>query len=120
MSNLAIFNHAAALLSGADFKEISEPIVQLINSILAPALAIVGAIGVLYCIVLGVNYAKASEPQEHEKAKNHLKNAIIGFVLIFVLMLALKIGTSIMTKWYEDNAKSSNSSTTTVETTEKK
>lgn len=99
------------LAGGADFSQVSTPIVELINSFLTPALAIVGAIGVLYCIVLGVNYAKASEPQEHEKAKNHLKNAIIGFILIFVLMVALKIGTSIMTKWYQDNAQGSNTTT---------
>lgn len=109
MNNLTI-------LTGANFEEISTPIVELINSFLTPALAIVGAIGVLYCIVLGVNYAKAAEPQEHEKAKNHLKNAIIGFILIFVLMLALKIGTSIMTKWYNDNAKTTKPATTQTTT----
>lgn len=90
------------LLSG--FKPVTAPIVELINSLLVPALVIVGAIGMLYCIVLGVKYAKAEDPQEHEKAKNHLKNAIIGYVLIFVLMVGLKVGTGIMVDWVNDNA----------------
>lgn len=89
----------------ADFSTVANPIISLINSILGPALGIVGAVGLLYCIVLGVKFAKAEDPQEHEKAKNHLKNAIIGYVLIFVLMFALKVGTGIMTSWVEANAK---------------
>lgn len=86
------------------FEAVSSPIVDLINAILTPALGIVGAVGLLYCIVLGVKFAKAEDPQEHEKAKNHLKNAIIGYVLIFVLMFALRVGTGIMVKWVNANA----------------
>ena len=82
-----------------NFDSITNPIVDLINSLLTPALAIVGAIGSLYCVVLGVKYAKAEEPQDREKAKGHLKSAIIGFVLIFVLMLALKLAMPILQDW---------------------
>ena len=85
--------------TGTNFDSITNPIVELIESLLGPALAIVGAVGSLYCVVLGVKYAKAEEPQDREKAKSHLKNAIIGFVLIFVLMLALKLGTPILKDW---------------------
>ena len=80
-----------------------QPIVNLINSIINPALLLVTAIGAVYCILLGVKFAKAEEPQEHEKAKNHMKNAIIGYVLIFVLMLALKIATPQLTTWVNKN-----------------
>ena len=81
------------------FLEIAEPIVKLIESLFAPAMAIVVAAGTLYCIVLGVKFAKAEEPQEHEKAKTHLKNAIIGFVLIFVLVVALRLSVGPLTAW---------------------
>ena len=87
-----------------NFDSITNPIVELINSLLTPALAIVGAIGSLYCVVLGVKYAKAEEPQDREKAKGHLKSAIIGFVLIFVLMLALKLAMPILQQWVADNS----------------
>lgn len=86
------------------FDAVTNPIVDLIGAIINPALGIVGAVGLLYCIVLGVKFAKAEDPQEHEKAKNHLKNAIIGYVLIFVLMFALKVGTGIMINWVKANA----------------
>ena len=81
------------------FLEIADPIVKLIENLFAPTMAIVVAAGTLYCIVLGVKFAKAEEPQEHEKAKTHLKNAIIGFVLIFVLVVALRLSVGPLTTW---------------------
>ncbi len=89
--------------TGTNFDAITVPIVELINSLLSPILAIVGAVGTLYCVVLGVKYAKAEEPQDREKAKSHLKSAIIGFVLIFVLMLALKLAMPILQDWVTRN-----------------
>ena len=90
--------------TGTNFDTVTKPIVGLIESLLTPALAIVGAVGALYCVVLGVKYAKAEEPQDREKAKGHLKSAIIGFVLIFVLMLALKLAMPILQQWVVDNS----------------
>ena len=86
------------------FTEIANPIVSLINSLLTPLLAIVGAAGMIYCVILGVKYAKAEEPQDREKAKNSLKNAIIGFVLIFVLIFALHIMMPKMIEWTNSTA----------------
>ena len=95
---------AFAAETGTNFDTITKPIVDLIESLLTPILAIVGAVGSLYCVVLGVKYAKAEEPQDREKAKGHLKSAIIGFVLIFVLMLALKLAMPILQQWVADNS----------------
>ena len=36
------------------FANVVAPIVSLLNSLLVPLLAIVGALGTLYCVVLGV------------------------------------------------------------------
>lgn len=91
-------------VTGTNFDTITEPVVQLINSLLTPALSIVGAVGALYCVVLGVKFAKAEEPQDREKANGHLKSAIIGFVLIFVLMLALKLAMPILQNWVANNS----------------
>ena len=82
-----------------DFSTVTNPIVNLLNSMMGPLLAIVGALGAVFCVILGVKYAKAEEPQDREKAKGALKNAIIGFVLIFVLILALKLLMPIMMNW---------------------
>lgn len=78
---------------------IAEPIIKLIKQFAGPLLGIVGAIGSIFVIILGVKFAKAEEPQEREKAKAHLKNAIIGFALIFVLLLALNIMMPRLIDW---------------------
>lgn len=82
-----------------DFSKASDPIVKLINSILGPMIAIVGALGAVWCVLLGVKLAKADEPQEREKAKMALKNAIIGYVLIFVLVVLLRLTIDPLTTW---------------------
>lgn len=92
-----------ALAAESTFAGVVGPVVDLLKSLLTPVLAIVGALGTLYCVLLGVKYAKASEPQEREKAKESLKNAIIGFVLIFVLILVLDLATPIMIQWVNEN-----------------
>lgn len=86
------------------FSSVVAPIVSLLNSLMGPLLAIVGAAGAVFCIVLGVKYAKAEEPQDREKAKSALKNAIIGFVLIFVLILVLNLLMPVMIDWVNTNA----------------
>lgn len=83
-----------------DMNSIIQPILELCKSLVPILLAVVGAVGALWCILLGVKYAKADDPQEHEKAKKGLINAIVGFVLIFVLLIMLKIGTNIFTEWW--------------------
>ena len=85
------------------FAAVSEPIISLINAALGPALLLVGALGALYCVLLGAKLAKAEEPQDREKAKNALKNAIIGFLLIFVLLVVLDLGMDAMQDWVSSN-----------------
>ena len=84
-----------------DINEIVKPLLQVLNVVTPVLLAVVGAIGAIFVIVLGVKYARADDPQEHEKAKKGLRNAIIGFVLIFVLLIALQIAVSVFTNWYK-------------------
>lgn len=109
VTRLGAFAGAAAVLAanasaaGADFAKVAEPIIDLLESILGPLLAVVVALGALFCVILGVKFAKAEEPQDREKAKTHLKNAIIGFVIIFVLILALRIVTPILANWVNAN-----------------
>ena len=85
-----------------DLNSIIQPVLDLCNTLVPIMLAVVGAVGALWCILLGVKYAKADDPQEHEKAKKGLVNAIVGFVLIFVLLIMLTIGTQVLTDWWSN------------------
>ncbi|SEF79656.1 hypothetical protein SAMN04487934_103186 [Eubacterium ruminantium] len=89
--------------ASAELNGVVKPIVSLINSIVNPLLMLVGAGGVIFCIMLGVKYATAEEPQEREKRKQSLKTAIIGFILIFVLVVALRASIGPLTKWMENS-----------------
>lgn len=81
------------------FEGISKPIIELLDMVMGPLIAIVGAVGAIYCVILGVKLAKAEEQQDREKSKSALKNAIIGFVLIFVLVVALKVSLPLFEQW---------------------
>lgn len=80
-------------------EKIVNPILEICNVLVPVLLAVVGSLGAIYCILLGVKYARADEPQEHDKAKKALKNAIIGFVLIFVLLAMLQLGITVFESW---------------------
>lgn len=82
-----------------DFNPIIEPILEVLDAILWPAIAVVVAVGTIYCILLGVKIAKSDEQNSREKAKKDLIGAIIGFVIIFVLIVALKIAVPILEEW---------------------
>ena len=82
-----------------DFTEAVKPIVDFINALKGPALTVVIALAAIYCIILGAKFAKAEEPQEREKAKAALKNGIIGFVLIFVLLVLLSGVSGVLVNW---------------------
>ena len=87
---MEITNLFLAITQG-QVQEIVNPITQLINVIVPVLLGLVGSVGLIYCILLGVKYAKSSDPQEHEQAKKSLIHAIIGFVLIFVLLIMCNV-----------------------------
>ena len=90
---------ATANKPAQNLTEVVQPIADLIQEMLAPILLVVGAVGSLYCVLLGVKYARAEEPQDREKAKAHLKGAIIGFVLIFVLIVLLRFLLPYLNNW---------------------
>ena len=89
-------------------KAAAGPIVALINNATGPILAIVVALGSIYSIFLGVKLAKAEEPQDKMKAKGQLKNAIIGFILIFVLIVVLRVATGPMMNWVNSQGNQGN------------
>lgn len=87
------------MLAAVDFTPVTSPVLEILNAILWPAIGLVGAIGTIYCIILGVKLAKADEAGSREKAKKDLIGAIIGFVIIFVLIVGLKVLMPILQDW---------------------
>lgn len=86
-------------LLAVDFAPIIAPILEVINALLWPCIAIVGAVGSIYCVFLGIKIAKSDEQNSRQKAKQDLIGAIVGFLIIFVLIVALKIAMPILQNW---------------------
>jgi heme O synthase-like polyprenyltransferase len=91
--------HFLAITEG-QITRILGPITNIIDVIVPALIGLVASVGAIWCIVLGVKFAKSEDPQEHEKAKKALINAIIGFVLIFVLLIMLDLGTEVFKEYW--------------------
>lgn len=76
---LAISN---ALASDATLGAIATRIDGIIKNIVSPVLTVIGAAGVIYAIILGVNYIKAETPDKRKEAQSRLIGAIIGVIII--------------------------------------
>ena len=89
------FLGAAASSSGGTNAEwyikIVQPILKLLDDLLVPLLIVLGSAGMIYAIVLGVNFAKAETSDKREEAKKRMINFIIGFVVTIVLLIVLKL-----------------------------
>jgi cytochrome c biogenesis protein CcdA len=108
MALIRLQNAAYMLVADTNpFETMAKPVTDLLGKAITPALSVFGAVGAIYCIILGAKLAKAEEPQDREKAKAALKNAIIGFVVIFLLLGALKVGVGAMETWYQNVGKTS-------------
>ena len=90
-----------AILAGISEKDLNQ-VVKPLTDVLSVVVPVLLGVGTVWVIILGVKYARAEDPQEHEKARNSLKNAIIGFVLIFVLLVAVQVGVRLFTSWYKN------------------
>ncbi len=88
-------------INSDEVKNILEPVFEIVGTVVPLLLLLLGSIGSIWCIVLGVKYAKAEDPQEHEKAKKALVNAVVGFVLIFVLLIMLELAVPVFTEYYK-------------------
>ena len=100
---LSFTNPSYAAAGDINLDPAVHPVLNLINKLVNPLMLLVGAGGVVFCIVMGVKYATAEEPQEREKRKQALKTAIIGYLLIFVLVVILKLSIGPLTQWMVGN-----------------
>ena len=61
---------------------IAENIGAIIQGVVSPVLMVIGAAGVIYAIILGINYIKAETPDKRKEAQSRLIGAIIGVIII--------------------------------------
>ena len=69
-----------------------KDVYDVLPPILYSILAVVGAAGIVYSIVLGVNLAKSENDEKRKAAISRLRNTIIGVGVLLVLVLFINLG----------------------------
>ncbi len=64
---------------------------DVVNVVLPIIIGVVLVFGLIYSIILGVNYAKAEDTNARDEAKKRLIGAIVGVVVAAVLMAIIWI-----------------------------
>ena len=68
-----------------------NPVVELLSTLLQPLLILVATAGIIYVVILGVNYARAETSDKKDEAKKRIINAVVGLVITIVLLFLLYI-----------------------------
>ena len=66
-----------------------ESFIDVVNIVLPIILGVVLVFGLIYSIILGVNYARAEDSNARDEAKKRLIGAIVGIVVALVLMAVI-------------------------------
>lgn len=100
------FKNAPAWLKG-----ILDTCYSIITDLIVPILIITATVGIIYSIVLGVNYARAETSDQKEEAKKRIINVVVGALLMIVLMMLLWLfitNADVIFKWTENPDSKSN------------
>lgn len=76
-----------------------QPIVDVLNVILIPFIALIATAGTIYAIVLGVNMAKSDTAEKREVAKKRITGVVVTMIIVIVLIVALKFILQYLPSW---------------------
>lgn len=72
-----------------DYNSSVSPIYEFLDTFGPYLISVLLGVSVIYCVVLGVQYAKAEESKDRETAKKKLISASISFGVIIILIVVL-------------------------------
>lgn len=78
-------------------------IVEAINTLLWPLLIVVGAAGMIYAVIIGVNMARADSAEKREESKKRLINVIVGLAIMIALILFFKLFITVILPSFFEN-----------------
>ena len=98
---MATFNFLATNIWGG----LQNSITELINSMWLPLLAIMGALGILFGVLIGWSFWSAGgDEAKIQKAKGQIKWYVIGWFAIFIVAFATPIIVDILIEWVQSGA----------------
>lgn len=72
-------------------QKVVDAVYNIVNAVIWPAMAIILTLGIIYVIILGVNYAKAETSDKKEEAKKRIINAVVGVVITLALIAIIYV-----------------------------
>ena len=78
-------------------------LVDVLNSVVAPILIVIGAVGIIYAIYLGVMLAKAENAEKREEAKKRIINVIVAIVITAALIFLMYLFSNNL-DWFVSHA----------------
>ena len=76
-------------ITDADTSGTVSPIYQFLDTFGPVLIALLLAVGVIYSLTLGIQYARSEKGEDRDVAKKKMVNAIISFGVIIVLIVIL-------------------------------
>ena len=77
----------------------TDPLYQALSLIGPYAISVVVSLGLIYGIIIGAKFAKATDTQERATLQKALINGIIGFVSVVILITILYAIRAPLARW---------------------
>lgn len=88
----------------ADFTDLSDAIIDLIQSMWVPLVSAASALSVGWGIFLGVKYwLSAGDEQKKKSAKSAIISFVIGVIVIFVIAVGAPMAIAALSEWVSSN-----------------
>ena len=71
--------------------DIIQPIFDVLDWLLPVIMIVLGLAGIVYAIILGINYAKAENADQKDAAKKRLINVVIGVLVMLIALILIFI-----------------------------
>ena len=97
--NLLAANDGEAVVTTA-----FDAFMRVVNIVMPILLSVVLVFGIIYSIILGVNYAKAEDSEKREEAKKRLVGAVIGVLVagVLVAIIWIVLGSGVIKGLFEN------------------
>ncbi len=86
---LSLIGSGSGAADTSVFNTYTEKLMSLVTGLLTPIFAVLATVGIVWIIVLSVNYMKAESTDKKEEAKKRIINVVIGTVIMIVMVILL-------------------------------
>ena len=76
----------STLLASDSLTQTAEKVNEILDGLVGPCFSVLGSLGLIYVIILGVQYAKSESDEKRAEIKKRIVNLCIGLVVIIIMI----------------------------------